>query len=165
MTRARSAALIIGACCIGVAACGAPAETVASNPPSLDEAFKRDAIVIESNDGLRHEFSVYLATEPEQQQRGLMFVRSLPDHTGMLFVYEENEIHSMWMKNTFISLDMVFAHDDGTVSSVIHNTVPLSLESQSSTEPVSYVLELPAGTARRFKIGGKSRIIWQASSD
>ncbi len=64
------------------------------------------------------------------------------------------------MKNTYMSLDMVFARADGAVSSVIHNTQPLSLDSQSSIEPVNFVLELNAGTARRLNIGRKSRIIW-----
>jgi len=77
----------------------------------------------------------------------------------MLFVYEENGRHAMWMKNTYIPLDMVFARADGTVSSVIHDTQPLSLTSQGSVEAVLYVLELNAGAARRLNIGRKSRIV------
>ena len=61
--------------------------------------------------------------------------------------------------------DAVFARADGTVSSVIHDTRPLSLTSQSSVEPVNYVLELNAGTARRLNIGRKSRITWEAAND
>jgi uncharacterized membrane protein (UPF0127 family) len=90
-----------------------------------------------------------------------MFVRDLPETSGMLFVYEEAGLHSMWMKNTYISLDMVFARADGSVSSVIHDTKPLSLDSQGSVEPVSFVLELNAGVARRLNIGKKSRLIWE----
>ena len=79
----------------------------------------------------------------------------------MLFIYESDEYHSMWMKNTFISLDMVFARSDGTVSSIIRDTVPQTLTSQVSTEPVRYVLELNAGTTRRLNIGVKSQLLWQ----
>ena len=91
-----------------------------------------------------------------------MFVRDLPANAGMLFVYDESAIRSMWMKNTYISLDMVFARQDGSVATVIHDTQPLSLTSRASTEAVTYVLELNAGTARRLNIGLKSRIEWTA---
>ena len=64
------------------------------------------------------------------------------------------------MKNTYLSLDIIFARADGTVSSVIRNTEPLSLRSLASTEPVRYVLELTAGAARRFGIGAGSRLVW-----
>jgi hypothetical protein len=66
----------------------------------------------------------------------------------------------MWMKNTFIPLDMIFARSDGTVSSIISNTTPRTLKSNRSTEPVRYVLELNAGIARRMGIGQASRLIW-----
>jgi len=133
--------------------------------PSLDGDFDRGTLTIESDDGVQHEFDIYLAIKPDQQRRGLMFVRKMPENTGMLFVYERSDIHSMWMKNTYIPLDIVFARADGMVSSVIHDTQPLSLTSLSSVEPVNYVLELNAGTARRLNIGRKSRITWERSND
>lgn len=140
------------------ASCSAPAENSNSAVVSLDKDFERRLLTIESDDGQTHEFNVYLATRFEQQRRGLMFVRDMPDDVGMLFIYEDNAIHSMWMKNTYISLDLVFARADGSVSSVIADTQPLSLESRASIEPVNYVLELNAGIARRLKIGRKSRL-------
>jgi uncharacterized membrane protein (UPF0127 family) len=90
-----------------------------------------------------------------------MFVRELPATTGMLFVYGGDRIASMWMKNTFIPLDMIFARFDGTVSSVIENTEPQSLKTQAAIEPVAFVLELNAGTAARLGIDENSRIFWQ----
>lgn len=136
----------------------------ASKTPSaagLDALFEVDELVIVANDGSRHTFDIYLALDHEQQRRGLMFVRDLPELTGMLFVYEHPGVRSMWMKNTYIPLDIVFARADGTVSSVIHDAEPLSLDSLRATEPVEYVLELNAGVARRFKIGAGSQLIWQ----
>lgn len=138
---------------------------VPSGVPSLDGDFGRGTLTIESDDGVRHTLDIYVATAADQQRRGLMFVRNMPESTGMLFVYEDSEMHSMWMKNTYIPLDMVFARADGTVSSVIHDTQPLSLTSQGSTEPVTYVLELNAGIARRLNIGRKSRISWEPVND
>ena len=129
--------------------------------PELDGKFGFDSLNIVNDLGETLEFDVYLALSPEQQRRGLMFVRQMPERTGMLFIYESDEYHSMWMKNTFISLDMVFARSDGTVSSIIRDTVPQTLTSQVSTEPVRYVLELNAGTTRRLNIGVKSQLLWQ----
>ncbi len=153
--------LLIATC--GLLACGAPPQENVRQDSGLDATFDKDVLVIEADDGSRHEFTVYMAVTREQQRRGLMFVRVLPADSGMLFVYDEDAPHSMWMKNTYIPLDMVFARRDGSISSVIHDTQPLSLESQSSIEAVAFVLELNAGTARRIGIGTNSRIIWQGA--
>lgn len=128
---------------------------------SLADAYAQDTLTIVNEDGARLEFDIYLALEFEQHRRGLMFVRQMPLNTGMLFVYEGNDIRSMWMKNTYLSLDIIFARADGTVSSVISNTEPLSLRSLTSVEPVKYVLELNAGAARHFGIRKGSRLIWE----
>ncbi len=142
-----------------------PADSTESGGGSLDDAFDRGTLVIVADDGSEHVFDVYLATTAEQQRRGLMFVRKMPETTGMLFIYENSDFHSMWMKNTYLTLDMVFARADGSVSSVIHATQPLSLSSQQSVEPVNYVLELNAGTARRLAIGDKSHIRLESGDD
>lgn len=165
MTRTLSIVIVASAALASFVSCSAPAETESAGVPSLDNAFDSGTLIIESDDGIRHELDIYLATNVDQQRRGLMFVRKMPENTGMLFVYEDSDMHSMWMKNTYIPLDMIFARADGSVSSVIHDTQPLSLTSQGSIEPVSYVLELNAGTARRLGIGKKSRLIPDVTVD
>ena len=145
---------------LSLAACSPQPATEPGTVPELDGAFEFAQLEIINDDGESLEFDVYLATKFEQQRRGLMFVRNMPERTGMLFIYDQDEVHSMWMKNTYIPLDMVFARSDGTVSSVIHDTVPLTLKSNSSTEPVRYVLELNSGVARRFGIGTRSRLLF-----
>ncbi len=144
--------------------CSPQSTSAAKNPAGsgLDEAFERDELVVINDDGESLRFDVYLAQNFEQQRRGLMFVRRLPRTTGMLFIYDGEDIRSMWMKNTYLSLDMVFARADGSVSSVVHNTEPLSLRSIASREPVKYVLELNAGVARHSRIGSNSRLLWPA---
>lgn len=152
--------LVIAALATLGAACEPRPPAADENSASgLDALFERDVLVVASDDGKRHRFDVYIAADFEQQRRGLMFVRELPEMTGMLFVYENVAVRSMWMKNTYIPLDMIFARADGTVSSVIRDTVPQTLDPQSSIEPVKYVLELNAGTARRLKIGQRSRLL------
>ena len=127
----------------------------------LDARFEKDVLIVEASRWACHRFDIYVALTESQRQRGLMFVRHLPATTGMLFVYGGDRIASMWMKNTFIPLDLVFARLDGTVSSVIANTEPQSLESRAAIEPVAFVLELNAGTAARLSIDANSRIFWQ----
>ncbi len=128
---------------------------------ALDAAFGRGELIVVSSRHACYRFDVYLARDDDQRSRGLMFVRDLPPMTGMLFVYDGEDYHSIWMKNTYIPLDIVFARGDGTVSSVARNTEPLSLASIASIEPVAYVLELNAGTAKRFFIDANSHLLWE----
>ena len=145
---------------LALIACTPPAKAPQSGTmPELDGTFAFDTLTVINDRGERLEFEVYLATEYEQQRRGLMFVRDMPARTGMLFIYDTEEIRSMWMKNTYIPLDMVFARADGSVVTVIADTVPQTLSSNRSTAPVRYVLELNAGTTRRLNIGTSSRIV------
>jgi hypothetical protein len=118
----------------------------------LESAFAGTSIVIETSGSACYGFDVYLALTPEQQRRGLMHVRRLPQFTGMLFVYRSDDIHSMWMKNTFIPLDILFIRGDGSVASIAAMTEPRSLRSIASVEPVRYVLELNGGVAEELGI-------------
>ncbi len=126
---------------------------------SLDEAFSKDVLIIEASAHACHRFDIYLAVNNSQRARGLMHVRSLPPTSGMLFIYERSDYLSMWMKNTFIPLDMVFARADGSISSVVRNTEPRSLRSIASIEPVKFVLELNAGVTEKLFIDDHSRLI------
>jgi hypothetical protein len=132
----------------------------ASAKDDLDSAFTKDRLVVSADEHACYLLDVYVASTDEQRKRGLMHVRELPDFTGMIFVYRQPRIYSMWMKNTYIPLDMVFIRGDGTVSSVSPGADPLTLDSVSAIEPVNYVLELNAGIAARLGIGNKSRIVF-----
>jgi len=132
----------------------------ASQDSDLDSAFSRDTLIISADQHACYFFDIYVASSRAQQMRGLMNVRELPEMTGMIFVYRRAEIHSMWMKNTYIPLDMLFIRGDGTVSSVAADTVPLTLDSVASIEPVNYVLELNAGVTAKLGIGTESQIIF-----
>jgi hypothetical protein len=129
-----------------------------SDADDLSTAFESGTIIIEAEDDACYRFDVYLATKREQQVRGLMYIRHLPEFSGMLFGYTEPDGRSMWMKNTYISLDILFIRDDGTISNIETNTEPLSLKSIRSTEPVSYVLELNAGVTAKLHIGNGSLV-------
>ena len=152
--------LLIACACLLLAACSPQPAVSTGTVPELDGAFEFSSLDVVNAGGEMLSFDVYLAITPEQQRRGLMFIRELPARTGMLFIYEEDGYHSMWMKNTYIPLDMIFARSDGSVSSIIADTVPRTLKTQAAVEPVRYVLELNAGTARRLGIGTHSRLLW-----
>lgn len=126
---------------------------------ALDEAFTRDVLVIVASQHACYRFDIYLALSYEQQKRGLMFVRALPERTGMLFVYRKTDYYSMWMKNTFIPLDIAFATENGTIVNIARHTEPQSLKSIGSERPVNYVLELNAGVTERLKIEPGSRLV------
>ena len=95
-------------------------------------------------------FTVEIADTEALRHRGLMFRQRLPEDRGMLFDYGQPQPVAMWMKNTYIPLDMVFIRADGTVAYVAENTVPHSLDPVGVREPVLGVLEVAAGTAKRI---------------
>jgi uncharacterized protein len=155
---------ICGAWALLLAVCAVHADPIYSKE-DLDAEFPRDVLVIEASDRACYRFDIYLALDDPHRRRGLMFVRDLPATTGMLFVYARDDYLTMWMKNTFIPLDMVFARRDGTVSSVVHDAEPQSLRTIASTEPVAMVLELNAGTAQELHIDEHSRLLWEPAHD
>ena len=97
-----------------------------------------------------HTFTTEWAIETPQRSCGLMFREEMaPDH-GMVFDFLNERGVSFWMRNTLISLDMIFIEADGTVLNIAEGTTPLSLEGVPSDGPVRYVFEVIAGTAERI---------------
>lgn len=109
-----------------------------------------------------HRFRVGIAADEASRQRGLMFVRRLPANQGMLFLFPQARLATFWMRNTYISLDIAFIAEDGTVVNVVEHTTPLSLEPIESLAPVVGVLELVAGTAKRIGLKAGDRIVHEA---
>jgi uncharacterized protein len=105
-----------------------------------------------------HVFSVELAVTDEERERGLMFRRSVPESTGMLFDFKRDQEVTMWMKNTYVSLDMIFIQSDGRIRRIAENTETESLKIIPSGGPVRAVLEVAAGTARKLGIEPGDRI-------
>ena len=116
-----------------------------------------EALAIETPSGT-HRFRIEVAVTPEQKATGLMFRRELAADAGMLFTYETPQIITMWMRNTYIPLDMIFVDSRGRVVSVAERTVPESLATIASAGPAVGVVEVPAGTAARLGIGPGARV-------
>jgi uncharacterized protein len=108
--------------------------------------------------GQKQTFKVEVARNDADRSQGLMFRRSMPADQGMLFDFERVQPVSMWMQNTYLSLDMLFIRPDGTIARIAANTEPLSTRTISSGEPVLSVLELNAGTAAKLGIKPGDRV-------
>ena len=108
-------------------------------------------IEIASSTGV-HAFSVTLATNEKERERGLMFVKHLPEGEGMLFDFQTDQPVSFWMHNTYIPLDMLFIRSDGTITHIAENAKPLSDALIPSDGSVRGVLEVIAGTAEKLGI-------------
>ena len=103
-------------------------------------------------------FSVEMATTEEEKQTGLMYRKELADGKGMLFDFSPEQEVSMWMKNTYVSLDMIFIRADGRILRIAENTEPLSTKIISSQGPARAVLEVVAGTAQKYGIRPGDRV-------
>lgn len=141
---------------LAVPACAA--QPAADFQPTQLREFARDTLTIERRDG-RDTFRVWLAYTPTEQQQGLMWIRELPRDQGMLFVLDAPRDMDMWMKNTYVSLDMLFFDPEGRISHIHRNATPLSEDIISSRGTVAGVLELLAGEAARRGIRAGDRIL------
>ena len=135
-------------------ACAGAAEEYPASFAMLEQAEVR----AETASGT-HRFKVWLAADDASRQQGLMFVRQLPADRGMLFVFDEPQQAAFWMKDTYLSLDLVFIDATGMVANIAANTKPESLDPIFSRGPVIAVLEVPAGTALRIQLGSGDRVL------
>ena len=105
-----------------------------------------------------HPIDIELAQTPDEREIGLMNRETLPPDQGMLFEFDEPQPVTMWMKNTLIPLDMLFMDAHGVVTHIKTNAQPLSLDLIPSGGPVSYVLELNGGAAKRYGVSLGDRL-------
>ena len=124
--------------------------------------FGQGELSIETAKGDNHDFQVEIAETSEQRAQGLMFRRQMAGDAGMLFLFGGSKERAMWMKNTFIPLDMLFIDEAGEIVRIEQRTVPQSLRAIVSGQPVSAVLELNAGTTSRLGINPGDRVIHPA---
>lgn len=141
------------------AACAA-AQT--SDADTLNRLFASSPLQIATSDARLHAFHMWIADNEPRRARGLMFVKHMDDNAGMLFIYPESQPISMWMKNTYIPLDMLFVSAEGRVVKIVENTTPQSLDTIDSGQPVRAVIELNAGAAGRLHLRPGSLVIHPA---
>lgn len=125
--------------------------------PGFAAELPRDVVLVEAG-GSQYRFEVEVADDAGERAEGLMYRTSLADNQGMLFLYPESRSVAFWMKNTPLSLDIVFVREDGTIARIAENTTPMSEDLIPSGEPVRAVLEVKAGTMRQLGVAVGDRL-------
>jgi len=127
------------------------------NLGEVSASMKSELSIITSN-GSKHNFLVEVARTEEEKKIGLMFRKTLAKNAGMLFLYKREALRLMWMKNTFIPLDILFIDKKGVIKRVVKRTIPHSLATISSRKSVLAVLELRGGITSSLEIKKGDRI-------
>ncbi|MFG1349649.1 DUF192 domain-containing protein [Xanthobacter autotrophicus] len=134
-----------------------PLAPALAEPAPAAQATSLEALEITSAKGVVT-FEVEVARTDEQRTNGLMYRKSLGERAGMLFDFKVDQPVYMWMKNTYIPLDMLFIRADGSIARIAAMTTPLSTQTISSGEPVRAVLEIAGGQARKLGIAAGDRV-------
>ncbi len=100
---------------------------------------------------------VQVAQTPEQRAIGLMNRQSMPEHEGMLFVFERSDTQCFWMKNTLLPLSAAFIDNNGNIVN-IEDMKPQSLDAHCSARPVKFVLEMQQGWFKKRGLKGGSHL-------
>lgn len=129
---------------------------------SAAPAFATGELSLQRADGTKLSINAEIAKTQEQKSYGLMFRRSLALDHGMIFLWDEDTLVSMWMKDTFIPLDMLYVRQDGTIEKIIIGAVPQDLTPLPSGEPIRAVVELKAGAVQYFKLKTGDKVLYQA---
>lgn len=130
--------------------------------PTLAEEqirFDKEPLLIQTTAGKVLHFTVEVASSGDQRARGLMFRKTMADDAGMIFDFGESRRVAMWMENTILPLDMLFADDTGTISHIKENAKPYSRDIIDSMGDVKYVVELNAGIVAKLGIKPGDRIV------
>lgn len=120
--------------------------TVMSN----SDKYTNTKIVESYSEGGRKTIYLKTANDESTRAKGLMFVRKMKYNEGMLFEYEQDDHHSMWMKNTYVSLDIIYLDTEYNIVDIIENTEPHSLKGLPSKKKCRYAIELNATSAKKF---------------
>ena len=120
-------------------------------PPVADAAPKRTPITIDTAKGSQT-FSVEVVKDEADRERGLMYRRHMSKHRGMLFDYDPPQPVTFWMKNTYLSLDIIYIGPDGRILNIAENAKPLSLDELPSAGAIRGVLEINGGLSAKLGI-------------
>jgi len=126
-------------------------------PAGFAAGLPRDTLLVETGSS-QYRFEVEVADDATERAEGLMYRQSLADNAGMLFLYPKPQPVEFWMKNTPLSLDIVFVRPNGMIARIAANTTPMSEDMIPSGEPVLAVLEVRAGIMHQLGIAVGDRL-------
>ena len=118
----------------------------------------RDLVVVIHTQNTKVTVPVEIADDPDEHRRGLMWRESLAPGHGMLFVFPDQSPRTFWMKNTALSLDIIFLDTAGKIVAITEQTAPYSQRPISSRVPARYVLEVEAGFCRRHGLARGDKV-------
>jgi len=113
-------------------------------------AFPQTTLTV-SGGGSSHQFILWVANTQPREEQGLMFVRELPADRGMVFIGEAPRVWNMWMRNTYVPLDMLFVSTDGHIVKIAH-AIPHDETTVSSDVIVNGVIELQGGISDKLHL-------------
>jgi uncharacterized membrane protein (UPF0127 family) len=116
---------------------------------------------IDGDGFVKTSIAVEIADTPETQMKGLMGRSELRINQGMLFIFKQLKARKFWMKNTPISLDIIFIGGDECIVNIAESTTPMSRQNYRSKGPIKYVVEVRSGFAKQFKIDSSTCIRWR----
>ena len=146
----RFSSLVAVLLCVG-ALC--PAGAIADDGvPEPLSTFPQSLLAIRTNAGQVINFKIWTADSPRREEQGLMYIRDMDEHAGMLFMFPHNPHPTMWMKNTYLPLDLLFINPAGRIEYIAAQATPLSLSIIQSSKPALAVLELKGGACDRLGI-------------
>jgi uncharacterized protein len=124
--------------------------------------FKKDGTLTfyDSTGNTKAKIDIQIANTDFDRQLGLMFRKTMGENQGMLFIFPQESVQSFWMRNTYISLDMIFVNANKKIITIHKNTKTLSDQSYRSTGPVEYVIEVDAGFSDKFNIKDGDNVNW-----
>ncbi len=108
--------------------------------------------LLNSTKSVIREIQIEIADNDFEQQTGLMYRKKMDNDKGMLFVFDKSEIKSFYMKNTYISLDIIYIDAENTIINIVKNAEPLNETSLYSDAPAKYVLEINAGLSEKWDV-------------
>jgi uncharacterized protein len=162
-SRASRTQLICAPAALWVLGLAVALQTPAQNPPPLQDlaTYPRTTLTVRSGK-VSHNFSVWVADTSPRQTQGLMFVRDLPANRGMLFI---NCCTGIWMRNTYIELDILFVGMDGHIAKIAEHAHPFDETTIPAGGPMKAVVELKGGVAGELKLKAGDEVSWQPPTD
>jgi len=133
-------------------------ETVMSDRNAAAALPSGPHVTIRTASGERHVVAVEVADTPRARQQGLMHRKHLEEGRGMLFFMEKVRVHSFWMKNTLIPLDILFLSPKGDIVGIVENAEPMTLTPRRVALPSLDVLEVPGGWCRTHAVSTGDRV-------
>jgi uncharacterized protein len=130
-----------------------------SAPPEPLSAFPQSLLAIRTASGKVVNFKIWEADTPKREEQGMMFIREMDEHTGMLFMFPENKQVIMWMKNTYVSLDLLFLDAHGKIDYIAASATPQSEARIGPPTPEFAVLELKGGACEQFGINIGDKVL------